>query len=103
MLVGALIRRVGAAGGFAAVLARGDDTAGAILILAQDRGQGAQMYERGIGPDGATALIAIGPADDDRAIADYWAKRRRGDPDLWVVELDVADSPRLAAETLLGD
>ncbi|MBN8809060.1 MAG: DUF1491 family protein [Sphingomonas sp.] len=103
MLVTALVRRVGAAGGFAAVLARGDDSAGAILVVTQDRGLGAQIFERGIGPDGRTDLIAVGPADDPLAVGDYWAKRRRSDPDLWVIELDVADAQRLAAETLLGD
>jgi hypothetical protein len=103
MLVAALVRRVGAVGGFATVLAKGDETAGAILIVAQDRGEGARAYERGIGPEGRTDLIAVGPADDPAAVGGYWAKRRRSDPDLWVVELDVADAPRLAAGILLGD
>ena len=96
------MRRVGAAGGFAAVLARGDDMAGAILVVAIERGADARVYERGIGSNGATELIAVGPAGDVQAVGDYCARRRRSDPDLWVVELDVADAPRLAAEILLG-
>lgn len=96
------MRRVNAGGGFAAVLAKGDDTAGAILVVTLERGEGARVWERGIGTGGDTDLIAVGPAGDAAAVADYWAKRRRSDPDLWVLELDGADAPRLVAETLLG-
>ncbi|HWV11973.1 MAG TPA: DUF1491 family protein, partial [Sphingobium sp.] len=30
----------------------------------------------------------------------YLARRRRSDPDLWVIELDIADAERFAAETI---
>lgn len=99
--VNALVRRVGRAGGFATILARGDATAGAILIVAQDRGENPRLWERGVGPSGDTELIAVGPQGDARAITDYWMKRRARDPDLWVVEVDVAQAERFAAETIL--
>lgn len=98
-----MIRRASRQGGFATVLAKGDITAGAVLIVAQDRGQNPRLYERGIGPSGKTELIAVGPVGDSRAITDYWSKRRRSDPDLWVVELDIADAEQFAAETIVGD
>jgi len=85
------------------VLAKGDDTAGAILFVAQDRGENPHILERGIGPDGRTALIATGPADDTQAVTDYWMRRRRSDPDLWVVEVDIAAAERFVAETILHD
>ena len=101
--VSALIRRVDAAGGSAAVLARGDAGAGAVLVLTLERGQ-ATLWERGFGPDGRPALVATGPADgDESALTDYWRRRRARDPDLWVIELNVPDAKRLAAETILGD
>ena len=50
-----------------------------------------------------TALISVGPAGESREITDYWQRRRRTDPDLWVVELDIAEAERFAAETILGD
>ena len=31
---------------------------------------------------------------------DYWRGRRAKDPDLWVVELTVADGERFVAETI---
>ncbi|MFZ5748598.1 MAG: DUF1491 family protein [Pseudomonadota bacterium] len=100
--VRALIRRVHAEGGSAMVLARGDAQAGAILILALDRGTRPRFFERAIGPDGVPQLVESGPkqlANEDE-VAAYWQRRRERDPDLWVVELDVAGAERFAAETI---
>ncbi|PKP94347.1 MAG: DUF1491 domain-containing protein [Alphaproteobacteria bacterium HGW-Alphaproteobacteria-16] len=104
LIVNALIRRVNAAGGSAMVLARGDKEAGGILILALERGENPQSFERGLGPDGMVALIASGPAElaDDSTATAYWQRRRERDPDLWVVELDIAGAERFAAETIIG-
>ncbi|WP_333929024.1 DUF1491 family protein [Sphingomonas sp. LR55] len=33
----------------------------------------------------------------------YWRRRRARDPDLWVVEVDIAAAERFAAETILDD
>ena len=103
MLVNALVRRANVDGGIVTVLAKGDETAGAILIVAQERGENPRILERGIGPDGRTALIAAGPAGESSAVTEYWMRRRRGDPDLWVVEVDIAAAERFVAETILTD
>lgn len=90
MLVSALIRRAEQAGGNGMVLARGDATAGALLIQLAERGQAGPLLERRLDPQGSYRWSPTGPeADAERA--DYIARRRRGDPDLWVIELDVAD------------
>lgn len=100
--VDALIRRVQDAGGNAVLLARGDAQAGAILVLAMERGADPRFLERGIGPAGQTALIRSGPAEtSDEAITAYWQKRRKSDHDLWVVEVDVAQAERFAAEMIV--
>lgn len=102
LLVNALVRRMNAQGGSAMVLARGEAEAGAILIITLNRGQDPQCFERGIGPDGQTALVRSGPeSPDESAVFDYWQRRRSRDPDLWVVELDGVDAQRFAAETLV--
>ena len=105
LLVGALLRRVNGAGGMATVSARGEPDAGAVLLILSERGGPARMVERGIGPDGTAALIATGPAGDSApgAVTDYWQWRRARDPDLWVVELDVPEAERFAAETFTLD
>lgn len=105
VLVSALLRRVNDAGGLGTVLARGDAQAGAILVVALDRGIMPRLLERGIGPDGRTALISTGPGADAAPdeIAAYWQKRRQRDPDLWVIEVDIPAAERFAAETILAD
>ncbi len=102
LLVNALVRRVNAAGGSAMVLAKGDAEAGAILVLTLERGGNPGFFERGIGPDGKPALVRSGPTEltDESAVSDYWQRRRSRDSDLWVVELDIAEAERFAAETL---
>jgi hypothetical protein len=102
MLVSALVRRADAQGGSAMVLAKGDATSGAILLVLLERGAHPRLVERGIGPDGVAALLPSGPkvlADEAEASA-YWRRRRERDTDLWVVELDIADAERFAAETM---
>jgi hypothetical protein len=100
-LASALIRRVNQAGGSAMVLAKGDATAGGILVLTYQKGTNPRFFERGLGPKGDSALIASGPPAfaDEGEVTAYWQRRRRFDSDLWVVELDVADAERFAAET----
>lgn len=104
LVVNALIRRVNAEGGSAMVLAKGHAEAGAILILALERGGNPRFFERGIGPEGLSALVPSGPSafEGPGAVTDYWQRRRSRDPDLWVVELDIAAAERFAAETIIG-
>jgi hypothetical protein len=104
VVVGALLRRVNDAGGIGMVLARGEPQAGAILVIVQDRGEDPRILERGIGPEGEVALIETGPRRpaEPEQLTDYWQRRRARDPDLWVIELDIAGAERFAAETILG-
>lgn len=93
LLVSALLRRVAALSGHGAVLSRGDATAGAILLVLVDRGVTQRLVERGLKPDGGYGWIASGPKalEDSQALGDYLERRRRNDPDLWVVELDAPE------------
>ena len=100
VLVSALLRRVNDAGGFGAVMAKGDPQGGAILVIAVDKGDPPRLLERGLGPDGRTVMIDSTPAEDPDG---YWRRRRARDPDLWVIEVDIAAAERFAAETILND
>ncbi len=102
MLVSALVRRADQQGGSAMVLARGDATAGGILLVTYQKGSNPRLFERGVGPQGTPALIPAGPQDiaDESVVSDYWRRRRGFDRDLWVIELDIADAERFAAETM---
>ena len=100
LVVGALLRRVNDAGGIAVILARGDPDAGAILLVLEQEGR---LLERRIDFDGNDTVVPCGPVEGSSdSPDDYWKKRRSRDPDLWVVALDIADSERFAAETILG-
>lgn len=105
VIVSALLRRANDTGGMGMMLARGDPQGGMILVIALENGGNPRVLERGIGPDGKVALIEWRPQDVDNPAqtTDYWQRRRRNDPDLWVVELDSPFAERFAAETILDD
>ncbi|WP_411973980.1 DUF1491 family protein [Sphingobium sp. 3R8] len=102
MLVGALRRRVAAAGGFATILVRGDAISGVILVQTMEKGQESGLFERVSNFAGGHALMRCGPSVEEgsEALALYVARRRRSDPDLWIIELDIPEAERFAAETL---
>jgi hypothetical protein len=99
VLVSSLLRRAEAEGGFGAVLAKGDATAGAVMVVMAERGLRTALLERLLQPDGHYAWRDSGQAvADDEAFRAWLERRRRHDPDLWLIELDVADAERFAAE-----
>ena len=101
MLVSALVRRVNAEGGSAVVAAKGDPTAGSILLICMEKGRLTAYRERVLDGDGRYAWTIVGPAGDAASeTGDAWLARRRArDPDLWLIELDVPNAERFAAET----
>ena len=105
MLVDSLGRRVRVAGGHATVLARGNDGAGSILIICAERGRFGALLERTLTPDGGYGWTRCGPSTDSDAdeLDQYIERRRARDPDLWLIELDIADAERFAAESTRVD
>jgi hypothetical protein len=99
VLVSALLRRAQDEGGFGAVLAKGDATAGAIAVILAERGVRAGLLERLLQPDGSYSWQPSSrPLETDAAFQALLDRRRRYDPDLWILELDVASAERFAAE-----
>lgn len=94
--VASITRRVFAEGGFAAVLRRGAEEAGAIFFVLRLAGGRQALY----GPAAQTSYDEERPnerqfrllieTDDpfDDAIDTRMEKERRFDPDLWLIELD---------------
>jgi hypothetical protein len=97
MLVSALVRRVGHDGGSAAVLARGDATAGSILLICMEKGIVQSVRERVLDAAGRYAWTAVGPKDHNE-LAGYLERRQQSDSDLWLIELDIANAERLVAD-----
>jgi hypothetical protein len=100
VLVGALIRRAEGEGGFGAVLAKGDATAGSILVILLEKGGNPRLFERLLQPGGHYAWHEGGSQqiENESEVPKLIARRKGFDPDLWVVELDVASADRFAAE-----
>ena len=95
VLVTALIRKAEAEGGFGAVLAKGDASAGSILVILTERGENACLYERILQADGNYGWL---PATrEPEEVPAFVARRRRFDPDSWVLELDIPARERFAA------
>lgn len=96
----ALLRSVEAAGGFATVLTKGERDAGTILILTMTRGEKAQLWERMPQFDGTRPFMHTKSQDleNKEEFSQYLSRRRSRDPDLWLLELDIADPERFIAE-----
>lgn len=90
MWIQSLIRRCDLAAISAAVVARGDDDAGAILLKFNSRDSGCSVLAQVRGPDGELVWMrATGPAPVAEADAEsYIERQRRRDPDLWVIEIE---------------
>ena len=88
-------------GGFAAVMRKGDEERGSLLLFIANRGRHVACLERVLSLKGAYGWQAIGPRESagSAEIADFLAKRARFDEDLWAIELDIADPERFIAET----
>jgi hypothetical protein len=97
----AIIRRVQAEGGFAAVLRKGDPDRGALTLILRERGEFYGLLERVMGPDFGyrwaltESQKGLGSEQLDLLIAG----RARLDADFWLIELDIAQPERFVAET----
>ena len=97
----ALIRRAESEGGFGMVIQRGDAERGAVLLTMLQRGAYRGMWERSLQAGGIYAWGATGPSESESDKApQYVDRRRRADPDCWILELDVASVERFIAETI---
>jgi hypothetical protein len=86
-LVPALVRQVQGAGGFATVLRKGSEW-GAALLLVHRQGATVAVYEKVPTLDGKPSWRRA--AEGAETVQSFIDKQARFDPDLWVLELDIA-------------
>lgn len=100
MLATALIRLAEREGGFGAILAKGDPDSGAMTVLLLERGVRQMLLERVAAMDGLYTWRELGTraAQNDQDFAAFLGRRRRIDPDMWLIELDVPSAERFADE-----
>ena len=99
------IRAVETAGGFAAVLAKGERDAGTILVICCENGANGKLFERMPQMDGTREFVLTKEQDAEKPLEffEYWQRRKAQDSDLWVLELDIADAERFIAASHNGD
>lgn len=95
--VAGLIRSVQAQGGFAAVLKRGDQDGGSILLVLTENGTNTRLFERMPQLDGSRKWLLARTQDTDNPseFTEYLDRRGNQDRDLWIIELDIAEGERL--------
>lgn len=94
--VSGLIRLVESQGGTAMVLAKGERDAGTILIVTMCRGEDVRLFERMPQMDGTRPFLATKSQDPEKPeeFSEYLDRRRRQDPDIWIIEVDIANAER---------
>jgi hypothetical protein len=101
----ALVRRAMAAGAFAAVSAKGDADAGAVLVKVATLDRRARLYTARTDMAGGRVWLDLsaGPLGDAEAAIDGEIARQRGrDADLWVVEIEDRAGRHFLTEPLDG-
>ncbi len=85
-------------GGFATLLKKGDATAGALYIILSIRGVDTAIYQREYNPafelEWAEKTFDF---SDSQNLNVYLEKIKLRDPDLWIIEVDIADKARFTA------
>ncbi len=96
----AILRLAESQGGFGAVLAKGERDAGTILLVTTCRGTAATLHERMPTLDGSRSFVATKAEnpEDPQEFGEYLARRRQQDPDIWLIEVDIADPERFIAQ-----
>ncbi|WP_374595993.1 DUF1491 family protein [Sphingosinicella sp.] len=94
--VGALRRRVEASGGFATIIAKGEPDSGAVLLLLREASGTITALSRVNMGDGKVSWQPIFENREERdpAAQEALEKRRKFDPDLWIIELDIENPGR---------
>ena len=81
------------------VTAKGERDAGTILILTIYRGENAVLFEKMPQLDGSRPFIAAKQQNPEKSeeIFEYLERRKNQDPDIWILEVDIADGARFVA------
>lgn len=91
-----MIRAVEAAGGFATVLRKGHREAGAILLVLTEKGTNSRVYEAMPSARSGREWLCTkcDNPENPGEFPEYLMQRGSNDPDLWIVELDIAQGER---------
>ncbi|AHB10479.1 DUF1491 family protein [Zymomonas mobilis] len=102
ILVKALLRQMDTAGQSMMVLKKGEAEAGSLILVIAEQGRPLYLLERAFLPEGryGWGRAAIAEDADESEFTRYIDKRKRFDPDLWIIELEGRQSESLALSLL---
>lgn len=86
--VRAYLARLEQAGIPAFIAAKGDATAGAVLVKVASLDGCARVYQRSFDLMADTRIWVVLSDGDESAVDGVIARQRRSDPDLWVIEVE---------------
>lgn len=91
LFVAQLVRRLFADGGFAAVMRRGAEMAGAVFVVRRARDGSIELYgpaAQTMADEGGERRFMRERAEGEDALARRFESEARFDPDFWVVEIE---------------
>ncbi|WP_279477799.1 DUF1491 family protein [Aureimonas sp. SK2] len=91
MFAAYLVRRVFSDGGFAAVVRKGADAAGAVFLVLRDRTGGIRLLgpaPQSMADEKGDRRFVVEDIADETALDARLTREARFDPDFWVVELE---------------
>ena len=99
--VAGMLRAVQTAGGFAVVLKKGERDAGTILVVCAQNGVKRRLFERMPRADGSREWIEMRRESTENVddFDAYLGRRGAQDPELWIIELDIANGERFIVLT----
>jgi hypothetical protein len=95
----ALVRRVFASGGFAAIMQRGAPEAGAAFVMVRKRTGEVSLFAPAPQSSYDSAkpddrfFSPLGEGEDPEALDKRIERERRFDPDIWVIEIETGSVP----------
>ena len=91
-----MIRAIEVAGGFGAILHKGEREGGTIAVVLAENGVNQSLFELMPDPEKGRVWTCSKRQDPENPsdFSEYLERRIARDPDLWIVELDIADGER---------
>lgn len=102
--VSALIRRAELDGAFATVVKKGDARAGDVVVKAYNTStRTARLYSQSLDMNGEPLWIQPVTSEMESELDAYLERRRKYDPDLWVVEIEDRQGRHFLQEKVEGE
>jgi hypothetical protein len=96
LLVRALIQQAEAGGGFGTVVHKGEANSGSLFLVLAEKGRPVKILEKILNSNGQYEWqeSSSQAVENKENLQKFLSRRKKFDPDSWVLELDVPDTQR---------